>query len=268
MFDGDLARSTGGRWSEGRTSPGTHRSARNARYAHPPTSLTRGWQTRGMDEVLGLPAHPLLVHVPVVLVPLGAATALAALLFRRFRTTLLVVAAGLALVGGVTAYLAAGAGEPLEDRLERTGALSDAEEERLDDHESAGDRAKWASVAFGVVAVAAAGTAVAGSRRGRRRDAARRPSGVVTGLAAASLLVGAVGTTAVALAGHSGARAVWEDDAGTGRPAVQTGATATRTETARATAGMTDRAEATTAARTAARIRARIRGSNSGSGGG
>ena len=38
----------------------------------------------------------------------------------------------------------------------------------------------------------------------------------MTGLAVASLLVGAVATTAVALAGHSGERAVWEDDAGTG----------------------------------------------------
>jgi uncharacterized membrane protein len=158
-----------------------------------------------MDEVLGLPAHPLLVHAPVVLIPLAFAGSVLAVVWRRHRRVLLVVVAGFALAGGVMAYLAAGAGESLEDRLEDGGALTEPEEERVEDHETAGQRAEWASVAFAVVAVVAGGAAaVGGDRRSR--------SPVVPVLAVLSLVAGGVATTAVVLAGHSGATAVWEDD--------------------------------------------------------
>jgi hypothetical protein len=72
-----------------------------------------------IDELFDLPAHPLLVHVPIVLVPLALLAALVALVPLARRPAAL-AAAALAVVGGVGAFLATGAGEKLEDRVRET----------------------------------------------------------------------------------------------------------------------------------------------------
>ena len=64
-----------------------------------------------LDNISGIPAHPLVVHIPVVLIPLGFVLAVAAM-WKRFRTQLLIaaaVAAGLILIYGLAA-LAMGLG--------------------------------------------------------------------------------------------------------------------------------------------------------------
>jgi uncharacterized membrane protein len=67
-----------------------------------------------LDQLFDLPAHPLLVHVPVVLVPLALFVSLVALV-PRARRIAAPAAAALALVGGIGVVLATGSGENLED---------------------------------------------------------------------------------------------------------------------------------------------------------
>ena len=72
-----------------------------------------------MDTFRGLPAHPHLVHVPIVLLPLSTVLLLLAL-WPAARRPALLAAVVLAVVGAVGVVLAVGAGESLEDRVPRT----------------------------------------------------------------------------------------------------------------------------------------------------
>jgi uncharacterized membrane protein len=75
--------------------------------------------------MFGLPAHPLVVHVPIVLLPLvgigSSAMALAATPRRRFGSVTLALAA----IAFAFTQLAAGRGEALEDSVRRSQALRD-----------------------------------------------------------------------------------------------------------------------------------------------
>ena len=70
-----------------------------------------------MDTISGLPAHPLLVHIPVILIPVAAVgviiMAIKPAWHRRYRWA--VLALGLAATIGT--ILAANAGEGLEEGL-------------------------------------------------------------------------------------------------------------------------------------------------------
>ncbi len=191
-----------------------------------------------MDELFGLPAHPLLVHIPVVIIPLALLAALLAL-WPRARRGAALVAAVLAFIGAVGAVLAVGAGEKLEDEVRETAIV--------EEHAEQGDRVELPALAFGALAIAGA-AAVEATRRSRRRteDAAtpttqptphageepgrggatttaappQAPARAVVpsaGLAAAllalSVLAGAFATYTVVQAGHSGAESVWDDPA-------------------------------------------------------
>lgn len=189
-----------------------------------------------MDELFGLPAHPLLVHIPVVIIPLALLAAVLAL-WPRTRRHAALAAAALALVGAVGAVLAAGAGETLEDDVRET--------ELVEEHVEQGDRVELPALAFGALAIAGAVT-VEAARRSRRHTegavtpttsptpsaddqprrggtttmattlqaparAVRPAAGLATALLALSVLAGAVATYTVVQAGHSGAESVWDD---------------------------------------------------------
>jgi len=61
-----------------------------------------------MTELFGLPAHPLLVHIPIILIPLAMTTALLALV-PRVRVLMLALTAFFSVIGGVGILLAASA---------------------------------------------------------------------------------------------------------------------------------------------------------------
>jgi hypothetical protein len=100
-----------------------------------------------LDELFGLPAHPLLVHIPVVMIPLALVTALLAL-WPAVRRPALIAAAGMAVVGGIGAVLAVGAGDKLEEHVQKT--------ERVEEHAEQGEQVELPAIAFGVVALGAA----------------------------------------------------------------------------------------------------------------
>ncbi|GAA3244206.1 hypothetical protein GCM10017691_49980 [Pseudonocardia petroleophila] len=148
-----------------------------------------------MLSVAGVPAHPLLVHAVVVLLPLAALGAVAVAVRPAWaRPYGPLVAAG-ALAGAVTALLARVAGEQLEDAIEITPGF----EPVIEQHERFGTFTVFAAWPFAVLAVAAFLLA--------RRDRGR----IAWALAA---VAGGVAVVAVVLAGHSGAAAVWGDVVG------------------------------------------------------
>lgn len=158
-----------------------------------------------LDKLFDLPAHPLLVHIPVVLVPLALLITLVAFV-PRARRVAAPAAAALALMGGIGVVLATGSGEAFEEQVDETHLV--------EKHAEQGEAAEFPALAFGVVAVAAAVTT----------EVVRRRSGSIGWLAAGALAVaavaGGVATTTVIQAGHSGADAVWHDPntAGTEEP--------------------------------------------------
>jgi hypothetical protein len=146
-----------------------------------------------VTTIAGLPAHPLLVHAVVVLLPLAASGAvLLAVRPSWSRAYGPLVAAG-ALAGAGAATLAKLAGDRLAAAIEITPGFRPV----IDAHGQLGLYVVLAAWPFALLAVLAAALG-------------RRPSGSaarVAGLLAALAGVGSVVTTV--LAGHSGAAAVW-----------------------------------------------------------
>jgi hypothetical protein len=169
-----------------------------------------------MDEILGLPAHPLLVHGAVVLVPLAAA-GVALIAFwpaARFRLGYAVLA--IAAAGAMTAVLAQQSGEAFEDRVRET--------DLIEKHTELGATGTTAGIAVVVAALAVVATDVVLRMRASAdadpvaRAAPSRVPSIVVG--AIALVVATGGAIQIARIGHSGAEAVWNattDDDGDNR---------------------------------------------------
>ena len=152
-----------------------------------------------IDQIFGVPAHPLFVHVPVVLVPLAAILAVVAI-YKKFRQPLLIAAATMAAIGGIGVLLAASSGEGLGESVQRTTLIHD--------HEEKGDAAQAPAVIFGGIAVVAAAEEVL--RRSKyAQKLAKLPKWAPAVLLTATIASGAVATAFVYDAGHTGAKAVW-----------------------------------------------------------
>jgi hypothetical protein len=173
-----------------------------------------------MDEFLGLPAHPLMVHIPVAMLPL-AAIGVAVMLVRRawyerYKWAVLAVGA----IGTVGAIIATSTGEELEHRI---GEVEGREAVRgIHEHAEAGDLARTLAIVFFVALAAYVLVPWFLDRRG-----ASAPDGIDAAAAAAApktqpawlrpVLMAFVALAAVASmvsiieAGHSGASRAWED---------------------------------------------------------
>jgi hypothetical protein len=176
-----------------------------------------------ITSVLGPPAHPLTVHLPVVMLPLTAALAVHMLAWPRSRRILAPVVAAGALLGAVGAVLAAGSGEALEEHLR------DVDRSLVHDHAELGEPARNLAFLFLVAALAYLATVwpdrlprPAGSRAGRFVRARGTRIGVSVAVALTAVAVTAVAVTAgIVQAGHSGAKAVWTQEWDTRAAAAQ-----------------------------------------------
>jgi hypothetical protein len=101
------------------------------------------------EMILGLPAHPLLVHATVVFVPLLAFGAVVYALapFLRERTRWVVIL--LALAGPMTAWLAKLSGDAFRRRQAAKGVGAEMLA-KIDQHKSLGDATLWVAIALGV----------------------------------------------------------------------------------------------------------------------
>ena len=156
-------------------------------------------------HVRGLPLHPLVVHAVVVLVPLGALSAILYAVVPRWRWLLRLPTLVLALFAVVLARVAVLTGSSLKHEKNFTGELGD----RIARHMHWGQRLEYSIWVFAVVAIVAWWvlphvTPVSG-REDRETPAPRLVPilTVLLPLAALVVLVLAV------ITGEAGAQAVW-----------------------------------------------------------
>jgi uncharacterized membrane protein len=171
-----------------------------------------------MDRISGLPAHPLLVHVPVVLIPLAAVGVLAMLLRRSWYDRYRWLVLGVSGIGALGAILAASSGEGLEEQI--GAAEGRAAVQAVQDHAEAGDLARTVGIVF-FVAVALFVLVPWFLERRAARATTGGDEPTVTSAAGPRWLrpalmvfvaLAAVGSTvAVIDAGHSGASQAWEE---------------------------------------------------------
>jgi hypothetical protein len=162
-----------------------------------------------MRSFFGVPAHPLLVHVPAVLLPL-AALGVVVMLIRpawhaRYRWAVLAIG----FVGAVGAILAASAGESFEHQIEATEGRGAAA--GWQDHAAAGETARLFAMLFFIVLAAFVLVPWFLERRAKDASIATVPKWVSVALTVLVLAGSAATVTTVVLAGHSGAKAAWCD---------------------------------------------------------
>jgi len=160
-----------------------------------------------MKSFFGVPAHPLFVHIPAVLLPLAAIGVVLMVIkaewYKRFRWVVLAIG----FVGTLGAILAAQAGESLEERIIAKEGVAVAG--GWEDHAEAGETARLFAIIFFVVLALFVLIPWFLERRAANGTPKVLPRWAAV-LLAALVLVGSAGTvTTVVLAGHSGAKAVW-----------------------------------------------------------
>lgn len=140
------------------------------------------------DLVMGLPVHPLIVHLAVVLIPLAAIAAIVMAVKPGVSRKYGAVIIGITVVGQLSSIVAKLSGEALLERLDM----------ELERHTELGNLAPLASVPLLVLVIL-----LYQVDRRRRGSKVRKLIAVLTVVAA----VFAAGY--IALTGHSGAEAVW-----------------------------------------------------------
>ncbi|MEV4660971.1 DUF2231 domain-containing protein [Micromonospora echinofusca] len=153
-------------------------------------------------EILGLPAHVLVVHAVVVLVPLLALLSAAYVALPRFRARLDWAVAILAVVAPVSAFVAVESGEELTDAFLARG-MQGPIVEQIFTHSRYGDILfRW------VLPLAVASLLLLVVTSGHRR-VPKLPSWATPVLSVVVVALGVVSLVYVYLTGHSGAEAVW-----------------------------------------------------------
>jgi hypothetical protein len=151
-----------------------------------------------IEELFGLPAHPLLVHAAVVLVPLAALGAVLVAAVPKTRRSYAPLVLIIAIAALVSVGLAQGSGEEFEDQVVET--------ELTEEHTDQGETVlPWA------VAVVVVAGAVTGAAAFRRRVPKVSAGALTAGLVVAAVVASAGATWTVIDVGHSGAEATWDD---------------------------------------------------------
>lgn len=151
-----------------------------------------------MDNLFGLPAHPLVVHAAVVLLPIAAVATILVAAVPRWRRPYAWLAFAISLAAAGAIWLAQESGESLEDRVTET--------ELVERHAELAEHVlPWA---IAVVVVAGVVVAVDGSRS----RLTKVPAVAMTiALLLAAVVSGTGATWTVTEVGHSGAKATWHD---------------------------------------------------------
>jgi hypothetical protein len=162
-----------------------------------------------ISKLFGLPAHPLIVHIPVVLIPIAAIGAVLMVLSRSWRARigwLVVAAAGVSLV---FVQLAIGSGEALEESVDRSDLVQT--------HADLGEETLPYVAALFVAVLAFMVVDRWRTRRAEGGDPAASPQRGTWGdplmavIAVAVLATSVLSGVWIYRAGHSGATSVWSD---------------------------------------------------------
>jgi AcrR family transcriptional regulator len=167
-------------------------------------------ETPVLEEFMGVPTHPLLIHAAVVLVPLLALLAIAYALVPFVRPHTRWVLGLLALAAPVSALLAKLSGDAFFARLRSRGAVTPEFVPTLEAHRRLGTLTLYATIALALLTLALVyfvGPRVAAARAGGGGSGSPRTLSVV--LAVLSVVAAAVSLYYVVRTGDSGAKAVW-----------------------------------------------------------
>jgi hypothetical protein len=169
-----------------------------------------------IHRAFGLPAHPLILHVPVVLVPILGLTLLVAAIRPPFFERYALAIGALTVVTLAATILTVGAGEAFRSDRPMEGGN---EAQRLHEHAESGETLRL--VMIGLAAVVLIAVLLSQSRSGSRL-------GFLSGLAGSSgirpalrglFVVGAAAAIFFVIrTGHLGAQLTWERDGGGGPP--------------------------------------------------
>jgi hypothetical protein len=175
-----------------------------------------------LSTVLGLPAHPLIVHVAVVLVPLAAIALLLTCWRDSWRERYLFPILLITLVAAVATILASNTGEALQETVRNGARAAGASRPDFGEHPEQGDTARNFTLLF-TVAVGAF-WAIDWSRRLGGMTAlpfeAMRPIARIGAALPAwspraayvvAVIPGVFAMIGIIIAGHSGATLVWKD---------------------------------------------------------
>jgi hypothetical protein len=176
------------------------------------------------DEVAGLPAHPLMVHAPVILVPLTMVVAIAYTVIPAWRSKFGWALGLLAIAAPVTAFAATLSGEVFAVKR----GIATAPQVAI--HSNLGATLRNLTILVAVLAIAllivervrTQGSVLGNlTRAGRHQNAGAgpMPSSPVLLVASIVLALGLVGvsiaaTVWVVRTGHTGALMVWSDEGG------------------------------------------------------
>jgi hypothetical protein len=149
-----------------------------------------------LDTFQGLPAHALIVHATVVVVPTTAVSVGLAAVYPRFRAWIGWLAPVLGVISVILVQLSTMSGDKFEDRFRTLGGVTPA----IKHHEHLAGFLIWFVIPLALVSIAAYWL--------RRQS---EPSKALTGVVSALSVVLAVTVLVdVALIGHAGAEAAWK----------------------------------------------------------
>lgn len=153
-------------------------------------------------EIQGLPAHPLLVHGPVVLIPLMALLGIAMIIRPAWRITLGPWVVLLGVVMFAMTFLAAHTGEELQANVAST--------QMIKDHAQQGGALRPIALALlvAIFLLVAPAWSIARGGRGPLATLGRSPLWNIVSIVLV-VLTGVLATYWVIQTGHSGATAVW-----------------------------------------------------------
>lgn len=155
-----------------------------------------------LESLAGLPAHPLLVHGAVVLVPLAILGFIAVGWRDAWRDRYLLPVVLVAIAGWALAFLATQSGEPMEDHVRQLATAAGQPRPRFGEHPELGNTAALLSFVFmlAVGGVFALGQWVPSAKSSKR---------AMLGAYAVSTVIGIVALAWMIQAGHTGAKLAW-----------------------------------------------------------
>ncbi|GII80848.1 hypothetical protein Sru01_58300 [Sphaerisporangium rufum] len=149
------------------------------------------------EEILGLPAHPLIIHTAVMLVPMLVLASVAFGAVPRLRPFVEWLVVVLAIAAPAAAFAARESGEALEERLYSGGLPDNALGRAVTLHESYATPTMFSAIGLGVASLLLV-------------YSARRLGRITTvTLTVLVVVLAAVAGYYIFRAGHTGAEAVW-----------------------------------------------------------
>lgn len=156
------------------------------------------------DEIMGLPAHPLIVHSAVIFGPLLVAAVLAYAVVPALRSRLGWIVIALSVVAPLTLWVARWSGEAFLRKQMAAGARGEMLT-KLGEHQDFGNLAAWFGTALGVLGILLVLVCTAAGKK----PSTTGSQAVTYGLILLSLITAAVTAYYVFKTGHSGASIVW-----------------------------------------------------------